>query len=123
MRVFKPVLGAIALVAAGAWAAQAEGTGAHGVFQIYNNTTGNVVSGFYTSADGGSTWSDNWLSIQIRPGESAEATFHADEYPCDQVFQVGWVADGGGEVLDDEISIDICDASNVYLEDNDISYD
>ena len=32
-------------------------------------------------------------------------------------------ADGGGEVLDEPISIDICEASNVYLEDNDISFD
>jgi len=52
------------------------GTGAEGVFTIHNDTENNVVSGFYTSEDDGETWSANWLSIQIRPGESAEARFH-----------------------------------------------
>jgi len=99
------------------------GTGADGVFTIYNYTENNVVSGFYTSEDEGESWSSNWLSIQIRPGESAEAKFHANSGPCDQVLQVGWVGDGGGEVFDDPISIDICEASNVYLEDNDVSFD
>jgi len=99
------------------------GTGAEGVFTIYNDTENNVVSGFYTSEDDGDTWSTNWLSIQVRPGETAEARFHANTGPCEQVLQVGWVGEGGGEVLDDPISIDICEASNVYLEDNDVSYD
>ena len=99
------------------------GTGADGVFTIYNYTENNVVSGFYTSEDEGESWSSNWLSIQIRPGESAEAKFHANSGPCDQVLQVGWVGDGGCEVFDDPISIDICEASNVYLEDNDVSFD
>lgn len=98
------------------------GTGAEGVFTIHNDTD-NVVSGFYTSEDNGETWSDNWLSIQVRPGESAEASFHANTGPCEQTLQVGWVGEGGGEVLDEPISIDICEASNVYLEDNDISFD
>ena len=41
------------------------GTGAEGVFTIYNDTDGNVVSGFYTSEDNGDSWSANWLSVQI----------------------------------------------------------
>lgn len=109
---------AASLLTSGAFA----GTGAEGVFTIHNDTD-NVVSGFYTSEDDGETWSDNWLSIQVRPGESAEARFHANTGPCNQTFQVGWVGEGGGEILDDPIDIDICEASNVYLEDNDISYD
>ena len=99
------------------------GTGAEGVFTIHNDTENNVVSGFYTSEDDGETWSANWLSIQIRPGESAEARFHENTGPCEQTLQVGWVGEGGGEVLDEPIDIDICEASNVYLEDNDISSD
>jgi hypothetical protein len=39
------------------------------------------------------------------------------------VLQVGWLGDDDSEVLDDPISIDICDASNVYLGDNEITYD
>lgn len=99
------------------------GTGADGVFTIYNDTESNVVSGFYTSEDDGDSWSANWLSIQIRPGETAEARFHANSGPCEQVVQVGWVGQDGGEVLDEPVGIDICEANNVYLEDNDISFD
>lgn len=99
------------------------GTGAEGVFTIYNDTENNVVSGFYTSEDNGDSWSANWLSIQVRTGEAAEARFHANTGPCEQVLQVGWVGENGSEVLDEPINIDICEASNVYLEDNDISYD
>lgn len=113
------ILFAAAITATGALA----GTGAEGVFTIHNDTETNVVSGFYTSEDDGETWSTNWLSIQVRPGESAEARFHANSGPCEQVLQVGWVGDDSGEVLDEPISIDICEASNVYLEDNDVSFD
>lgn len=113
------MLFAAAIAATGAFA----GTGADGVFTIHNGTEKNVVSGFYTSEDDGETWSDNWLSIQVRPGESAEAQFHANSGPCEQTLQVGWVGDGGAEVLDEPIDIDICDASNVYLEDNNVSFD
>ena len=83
---------AASVAATGAFA----GTGAEGVFTVHNDTETNVVSGFYTSEDDGETWSDNWLSIQIRPGESAEASFHANTGPCEQTLQVGWVGDGGG---------------------------
>lgn len=110
---------AASVAATGAFA----GTGAEGVFTVHNDTETNVVSGFYTSEDDGDTWSDNWLSIQIRPGESAEARFQANTGPCEQTLQVGWVGEGGGEVLDEPINIDICEASNVYLEDNDVSFD
>ncbi|MCE0507382.1 MULTISPECIES: hypothetical protein [unclassified Roseivivax] len=102
--------------------AGAEGTGAEGYFTIYNNTDGNVVVSFYTNEGDG--WSENWLSADaIMPGDWAEAEFYADEGPCDQLITVGWLGENGSEVLDDPIAIDICDASNLYLEDNDIYYD
>ncbi len=121
MRISKSVLGAVILFAAGIGGAAAEGTGAQGVFQVYNDTGDNIVVGFYTND--GSGWSDNWLSAEISPGESAEARFRANTGPCEQTFRVGWLGDDGGEVLDDPIDIDICDASNVYLGDNEITYD
>ena len=99
----------------------AEGTGAQGVFTIHNSTSQNTVTGFYTND--GTGWSTNWLSDPIPPGESAEARFHANTGPCEQTFQIGWLGESSAEVLDDPIDIDICDASNVYLEDNDIRYD
>lgn len=121
LNVRTPLLAA-ALVAASASSTFAEGTGSQGYFQIYNDTEGNVVVGFYTNAGDG--WSDNWLNgAQIMPGQNAEARFHANEGPCDQVFAVGWLGDNGSEVMDDPVSINICDASNVYLNDNEMYYD
>lgn len=99
----------------------AQGTGAEGYFQIYNNTDQNTVVGFYTND--GSGWSDNWLSSRLKPGANVKATFHANTGPCEQTFQVGWLGTDGGEVMDDPVSIDICKASNVYLDDNEMYYD
>lgn len=113
------IAGAMALVSTGALA----GTGAEGYFTIYNNTDNNVVFGFYTND--GSGWSDNWLGgdVAIEPGEGTKVEFIADSGNCDQTFAVGWLTNDRGETVDDPISIDICDASNVYLDDNEIYYD
>jgi len=114
---------AAALALAMAWAtvAFAQGTGSSGVFEIHNDTGGNIVVGFYTND--GSGWSASWLDDALDPGESAVAEFTADAGNCDQLLRVGWAGDDGSEVLDDPISIDICAASNVYLGDNEIAFD
>ncbi len=122
MSFIKSTFLAAALVASSTGTALAQGTGSEGYFQIYNDTTNNVVVGFYTND--GSGWSGNWLGgAQIMPGQNGRAEFNADTGACDQLFAVGWLGDGGGEVVDDSISIDICAASNVYLGDNEIYYD
>lgn len=95
--------------------------GSEGYFTVYDETEGNVLISFYTND--GSGWSDNWLADAILPGESGEASFSADTSECDQVFAAGWLGADDTEVIDEEISIDICAASNVYLGDNEIYYD
>lgn len=99
----------------------AQSTGSAGFFTIHNNTANNIVIGFYTND--GSGWSDNWLSQELNPGETAAAEFVAETGACDQILRVGWLGTDDDEVLDDPISIDICDASNVYMDDNEIYYD
>lgn len=96
-------------------------TGQYGYFYVHNNTTNNIVISLYTS-DGGA-WSSNWLSEAMYPGQIAQAGFLADSGLCQQYITVGWLGEGNTEVLDDPISIDICQASNVYLDDNEIYFD
>lgn len=97
------------------------GTGSEGYFQIYNDTASNILIGFYTND--GSGWSTNWIDgYAVEPGASMQAEFFAPEGLCDQVFAAGWLGDDGSEVIDDPIAINICDASNVYLGDNEIFY-
>jgi len=109
-------------MACAATAASSQGTGSEGYFTIYNNTANNVVVSFYTND--GSGWSDNWLATDaLLPGESSAAEFYADTGACDQAFAVGWLGADDTEVIDDPIAINICDASNVYLDDNEIYYD
>ena len=113
-----------ALIAAGlvlaAPVALAQGTGQDGVFNIHNDTSNNILVGFYTMESG--QWSNNWLSGPVAPGQVAKAEFFA-EGECEIEMQAGWLGTDGGEVLDDPFSINICEASNVYLGDNDISFD
>ena len=96
-------------------------SGSGGAFTIHNQTENNVVVGFYTNDGDG--WSANWLGDQLSPGENANAEFNSETGSCDQVFQVGWLGQDGGEVMDEPIAINICDASNVYLADNEMYYD
>jgi hypothetical protein len=114
-------LGCALTLAFGITSSFAQGTGSEGYFHIYNNTGGNVAVGFYTND--GSGWSENWLSDFLAPGENARAEFYADSGNCDQTLQVGWLGDDDSEVMDEPISIDVCAASNVYLDDNEIYFD
>ncbi|MBD1547227.1 hypothetical protein HK439_13245 [Labrenzia aggregata] len=109
------------MLALAAGAAYAAGTGQQGYFQIYNKTENHIATGFYTNEGDG--WSENWLSEELGPGESARAEFSSDSGECEQLIQIGWLGDDGNEVMDEPISIDICETSNVYLDDNEISYD
>lgn len=98
-------------------------TGSECVFTIHNDTNNNTLIGFYTSPDDGANWSENWLNQDMEPGQTATAEFTADTCACNQVFQAGWLGEGDEEVMDDPHTIDICEASNVYLGDDSISFD
>lgn len=119
---FRPALAAAALLSLLATGAQAQ-SGSEGVFTLVNDTDNNLLVGFYTSEDA-DAFSDNWLGEALLPGEAAEAEFFADSGPCVQYFVAGWLgSDMETEVLDDIIEIDICEASVVYLADNEIYFE
>ncbi len=112
----------LSLIVTAALTAAAFGqSGSSGLFNVYNNTANNIVVGFYTNE--GSGWSANWLDDDLNPGEAATAEFFEDTGSCDQLFQVGWLGEDDSEILDEPISIDICEATNVYLDDNEIYFD
>ena len=117
----KKCLAATLVLWAFSTASFAEATGNYGYFEIYNGTSNNTVVGFYTND--GSGWSRNWLDQRLSPGENLTAEFSNDSAYCDQHISVGWLGEGGGEVIDDPISIDFCNSSNIYLEDNEIYFD
>lgn len=96
-------------------------SGSEGIFTIHNSTESNVVVGFYT--DDGTGWSANWLSEHLSPGTQAEAEFTSDSANCDQTLRIGWLGENNEEVMDEPISIDICEATHVYLEDNEIYFE
>jgi len=98
-------------------------SGAECVFTIHNDTADNTLMGFYTSPDDGENWSTNWLGENMKPEQSATAEFTADTCVCDQEFKASWLGEGGVEVFDDPHTIDICQASNVYLGDDEVSFD
>ncbi len=111
-----------ALFALAGTAIYAQGTGSEGYFQLYNDTEGNLLIGFYTNDGGG--WSDNWIDgAVVEPGQNGTASFTANTGSCDQLFMASWLGADESEVFDDPIEIDICAASNVYLSDNEIYYD
>lgn len=121
---FLPVLATV-LAFAGATLPAIAQSGSEGVFTVHNDTDENVIIGFYVGTDGES-FSDNWLSEPMMPGETAVARFTAaeGEGDCINYFVVGWLgADDTTEVLDEPTEIDICEASNVYLGDNEITFD
>ncbi len=117
-----PLLAILALMASTSLPAVAQ-SGAEGVFTVHNDTETNIIVGFYVG-ETDESFSDNWLSEPLMPGETALAEFEAAEGSCINYFVVGWLAaDLNNEVLDDPIEIDICEASNVYLGDNEITFD
>ena len=98
-------------------------SGAEGAFTVHNATEGNIIVGFYVSTDL-ETFSENWLSEPMMPGASGSAAFFADSGDCINYFLVGWLgSDQETEVLDEPIEIDICEASAVYLGDNEIFFE
>ena len=61
--------------------------------------------------------------LTVSSSVTAPAEFTDASRSCDQYLMVGWSGEGNAEVLDNAISIDIWEASNDYLDDNQIYFD
>jgi len=90
-----------------------------GKFMIHNQSN-YIIVGFYTNEGDG--WSSNWLEEQVSAGESAEMQF-THQGPCQVQFRVGWLTTNNDETVGEPWNIDICEAHNVYFDDNKASYD
>jgi len=90
-----------------------------GKFMIHNQSN-YIIVGFYTNEGDG--WSSNWLEEQVSAGESAEMQF-THQGPCQVQFRVGWLTTSNDETVGEPWNIDICEAHNVYFDDNKASYD
>ena len=102
--------------------ALAQGTGAKGYFNIYNVTVGHEIVGFYTNEGHG--WTTNWLTAEtLTVGEGAVAQFQPGAVTCQQTFTVGWRSTAGREIRGHPVAINICDATNVYLGIDKLSFD
>ncbi|HSY85147.1 MAG TPA: hypothetical protein VLA85_01150 [Verrucomicrobiae bacterium] len=90
-----------------------------GKFTIHNQSN-YIIVGFYTNEGDG--WSSNWLQEQVTAGDSALMEF-THQGPCQVTFRVGWLTTTNEEQLGEPWNIDICDAHNVYFDDDKASYD
>lgn len=98
------------------------GTGEDGYVQIHNNAKSTVLIGFYTES--GSELSENWLDADLQPASKVTVDFDASEGTCAKMFVAGWLADENeSEDLDEAISIDICKATNIYIDDDSLTVD
>lgn len=88
-------------------------------FDIKNDSE-YIIDGFYTGEGG--EWSANWMNFKLNGGESANMEFNYDG-PCDIEFYVTWEAEDGSSIKGDETTINICEASTIYFDGKQATYD
>jgi hypothetical protein len=85
-------------------------------FNLHNQSSDSVITGFYTFEDG--KWSKNWINFTLKPGEESEMDWGSDEGNCVVPFKVGWK---GYEA--DKFSVDFCKVHNLYMKDSGFKFD
>ncbi len=84
------------------------------------NDSGYIIDGFYTGEAG--EWSANWMDFKLNGGETANMAFNYDG-ACDIEFYVTWEAEDGSSIKGDETTINICDATTIYFDGKQATYD
>jgi hypothetical protein len=84
------------------------------------NSSDYIIDGFYTGENG--EWSANWMDFKLNGGETANMEFNYDG-PCDIEFYVSWEGEDGSSIKGDETTINICDASTIYFDGKEATYD
>ncbi len=84
-------------------------------FKLYNNTTKYTIKGFQTyENEKWSTWSD----VALAPGENQTMNWGANEGKCTVPFRVMYE-----EIQTEQYSVDWCKLKNIYVTDDNVTYD
>ncbi|MCQ4631823.1 hypothetical protein GB927_017370 [Shinella sp. CPCC 100929] len=110
----------IAVLAAAALFISAPVAFAAGMKFDIKNDSGYIIDGFYTGEGG--EWSANWMNFKLSANETANMEFNYDG-PCDIEFYVTWEAEDGSSIKGDETTINICEASTIYFDGKEATYD
>lgn len=84
-------------------------------FHLYNKTTKYTIKGFQTyENDEWSTWSD----VALAPGEDQEMNWGANTGKCTVPFRIMYE-----EIKTEQYSVDWCKVKNIYVTDDNVTYD
>ena len=84
-------------------------------FELHNNSAAQILT-FRTQEDG--DWSENWLPENVKPGETYEMDFGTDEGDCQVRTRISFSDDTYVDA-----NIDYCNADNIYVRNNDVTWD
>ena len=91
------------------------GSAADYKFHLYNNTTKYTIKGFQTYEN--DTWS-TWSNVVLAPGEDQNMNWGANEGKCTVPFRIVYE-----DIQTEQYSVDWCKVKNIYVTDDNVTYD
>ena len=85
------------------------------VFTLYNNTTKYTIAGFQTYEN--ETWT-SWKNVALAPGEKQQMNWGANTGSCTVPFKIMYE-----EINTEQYSVDWCKLKNIYVTDDNVTYD
>jgi hypothetical protein len=84
-------------------------------FHLYNKTTKYTIKGFQTYEN--EKWS-TWTGVALAPGEDQNMNWGANEGSCTVPFRIVYE-----EIQTEQYSVDWCKVKNIYVTDDNVTYD
>ena len=84
-------------------------------FTLYNNTTKYTITGFQTYEN--DTWT-TWKNVGMAPGEKQQMNWGANTGYCTVPFRIMYE-----EINTEQYSVDWCKLKNIYVTDDNVTYD